>query len=77
MQKATIQTLFQASPTIKGTAVEGTRFGALNAVGEYFDHIRFAEEDDRRTPQSQALGTWEGIGKKTRDKAASLLLAGI
>lgn len=76
-QKATIQTLFQASPTIIGTPVEGTRLGALNAVGEYFDHIRFSEDDDRRTPQSQALGTWEGIGKKTRDKAATMLLAGI
>ncbi len=76
-QKATIQTLFQASPTIIGTPVEGTRLGALNAVGEYFDHIRFSEDDERRTPQSQALGTWEGIGRKSRDKAATLLLAGI
>ncbi len=76
-QRATIQTLFQASPTIQGTTVEGTRLGALNAVGEYFDHIRFAEEDARRSPQSQALGTWEGVGRKSRDKAATLLLAGI
>jgi len=76
-QRATIQTLFQASPTIQGTVVEGTRLGALNAVGEYFDHIRFAEEDERRSPQSQALGTWEGVGRKSRDKAATLLLAGI
>jgi phage/plasmid-like protein (TIGR03299 family) len=76
-QKATIRTLFNASPTIQGTAVADTRLGALNAVGEYFDHIRFSEDDERRTPQSQALGTWEGIGKKMRDQTAELLLAGI
>lgn len=76
-QKATIQTLFQASPTIIGTVVEGTRLGALNAVGEYFDHIRFAEEDARKTPQSQALGSWEGVGARMRNKAANLLLAGV
>ena len=76
-QRATIQTLFNASPTIQGTAVAGTRLGALNAVGEFYDHIRFQEDDARRSPQSQALGTWEGIGKKTRDKAATMLLAGV
>jgi len=76
-QRATIQTLFNASPTIQGTAVAGTRLGALNAVGEYFDHIRFQEDDARRSPQSQALGTWEGIGKKTRDKAGKMLLSGV
>ena len=73
-QKATIRTLFNASPTIIGTAVEGTRLGALNAVGEYFDHIRFADDDGRKSPESQAKGTWEGIGARMRNKAATLLL---
>lgn len=76
-QRETIRVLFNESPTIKGTVAEGTRWGALNAVGEYFDHIRFAEADDRKTPQSQALGSWDGIGRKMRDKAADLLVAGI
>lgn len=76
-QKATIRTLFNASPTIVGTAVEGTRLGALNAVGEYFDHIRFSDEDGRKSPQSQALGSWDGIGAKMRNGAAELLLAGM
>lgn len=74
-QKATIRTLFNSSPTIIGSAIAGTKFGALNAVGEYFDHIRFSEDDGRKTPQSQALGTWEGVGKRMRDKAATLLLS--
>ena len=73
-QKATIRSLFNSSPTIVGTAVEGTKLGALNAVGEYFDHIRFADDDGRKSPQSQALGTWTGIGKKMRDNAGAILL---
>lgn len=76
-QKETIRILFNDSPTIKGTVAEGTRWGALNAVGEYFDHIRFVDLDGRKTPQSQALGTWEGVGRRMRDKASDLLLAGI
>lgn len=76
-QKAVIRTLFNSSPTIVGTAVAGTRLGALNAVGEYFDHIRFADEDGRKTPESQAVGSWTGIGKRTRDAAAELLLSGV
>lgn len=76
-QKDTIRILFNESPTIKGTAAEGTRWGALNAVGEFFDHIRFVEFDARKTAQSQALGSWEGIGRRMRDKAGELLLAGV
>lgn len=75
--KAVIRTLFNSSPTIIGTAVEGTRLGALNAVGEYFDHIRFADDDGRKTPESQAMGSWDGIGAKMRNKTADALLAGI
>ncbi len=70
----TILSLFAESPTIKGTPAEGNKYGALNAVGEYFDHIRFADADDRMTLQSRALGSWEGVGARTRNKAALLLL---
>lgn len=73
--KSSIRTLFSASPTIVGTAAEGNAYGAINAIGEYFDHIRFADPDGRMTEQSQALGSWEGVGARTRNKAASLLLA--
>lgn len=74
--KADIRNLFNESPTIKGTAVAGTAFGAVNAIGEYFDHVRFMGADDgRMTPQSQALGSWEGVGARTRNKAVELLLA--
>lgn len=73
-QKDTIRSLFNSSPTIVNTAVAGTKLGALNAVGEYFDHIRFIDDDGRKTPESQATGSWEGVGARMRNKAASLLL---
>ena len=75
--KATIRDLFNNSPTIVGTPVEGTRLGALNAVGEFYDHIRFQDDDGRKTPESQATGSWDGIGARTRNAAAEVLLDGI
>lgn len=71
----TIRELFAASPTIKGTIAEGTKWGALNAIGEYYDHVRFSGDDDRSTAASKALGTWEGVNARTRNKAAKLLLS--
>lgn len=73
-QRDTIRSLFGSSPTIIDTPVEGTKYGALNAIGEYFDHIRFVDPDGRMTEQSQAIGSWEGVGARTRNKAATLLL---
>lgn len=69
-----IRTLFSSSPTIIGTPAEGNAYGAVNAIGEYFDHVRFeGEHDARMTVQSQALGSWEGIGARSRNKAVALL----
>lgn len=73
--RTAITTLFAESPTIKGTIAEGNKWGALNAVGEWYDHVRFAGDDGRQTESSQALGSWEGVGARTRNKAAKLLLA--
>lgn len=48
--------------------IRGTKWGALNAIGEYYDWLR-----DPRTPQSQVLGSWQGVGVTQRNKALALL----
>lgn len=75
IHKDTIRQLFAESPTIKGTIAEGNAWGAVNAIGEYYDHIRFAQADGRTTESSRALGTWEGVGARTRNKAAKALIS--
>lgn len=75
IHKTTIRSLFADSPTIKGTIAEGNAWGAVNAIGEYFDHVRFANPDGRTTESSQAVGSWEGVGARTRNKAVKLLLS--
>lgn len=75
IHKTTIRSLFADSPTIKGTIAEGNAWGAVNAIGEYYDHIRFANPDGRTTESSQALGSWEGVGARTRNKATKVLLS--
>jgi phage/plasmid-like protein (TIGR03299 family) len=64
--------LFVESPTIKGTPIEGTRWGAFNAVTEYVDHfqgVRGAGEDTdkialARATRSVALATTGNTGLK-------------
>jgi phage/plasmid-like protein (TIGR03299 family) len=75
IHKTTIRSLFSDSPTIKGTIAEGNAWGAVNAIGEYYDHIRFANPDGRNTESSQAVGSWEGVGARTRNRAVKLLLS--
>lgn len=75
--KESLKTVFELSPTIAGTPIEGTAYGALNAVSEYFEHIVFANNDTRRSEQSQLLNTWEGNTRRMRDKAARELVAAL
>lgn len=64
--KEIIVATFKESPTLE--TVRGTKWAALNAVGEYYDWIRAP-----RSAQSQVLGTWTGIARTQRDKAMALL----
>lgn len=48
--------------------VRGTKWAALNAVGEYYDWLR-----NPRSAQSQVLGSWTGVGVTQRNKALALL----
>lgn len=59
--------LFETSPTIE--RVRGTKWAAVNAVGEWFDWVR-----EPRTAESQLLSTLIGTGKSMRDRAVSKLL---
>jgi len=64
--KGTILENFVEGPTLDN--VRGTKWAALNAVGEYYDHLRAP-----RTDQSKFMGSWTGVGMKTRQKALTLL----
>lgn len=64
--EAGITQLYRESPTC--TPYAGTGWGALNAVGEYFDWVR-----DTRTDEARLLGSMEGIAVKARDKALAVL----
>ena len=61
-----ITELYNTSPTC--TPYRGTGWGALNAVGEYFDWVR-----DTRTDEARLLGSMEGIAVKARDRALAVL----
>lgn len=63
-----VEDVYHTSPNIAG--YRGTGWGALNAVGEYFDWARPV-----RTPQSRLIGTMEGAGLKARDRVKEALLA--
>ena len=63
--KITIKTLYMDAENLAN--VRGTRWAALNAVGEYFDWYR------PRTDEARVKNTWEGISRVSRDKALQLL----
>lgn len=50
--------------------IRGTKWGALNAVGEYYDHMR-----PTRTAEARFKSAMSGRGRRTRDQALELLLA--
>lgn len=64
--KATILQNFTEGPTLEN--IRGTKWAALNAVGEYYDWLR-----NPRTPQSQVLGSWQGVAVQARQKTLALL----
>ena len=54
----------------KGSNLVGhTRWGMLNAVTEYYDHLKPAQNTDARLDSA-----WFGAGNKIKDKATHLLL---
>lgn len=69
----TLRTLFTSSPTIAGAGIDGTRWGAYNAITEYTDHYVNASghgEDEKAAKRAaQAIG--DNTSVKT--KAWSLL----
>ena len=50
--------------------IRGTAWGAVNAVGEYFEHGR-----NHRSDEARLLSTFDGDARKARDKAVALLTA--
>lgn len=63
-----IRSLYRHSATVGD--YRGTGWGALNAVGEYFDWMR-----DTRSDEARLLGSLEGVSAKMRDAASRLLVA--
>lgn len=61
-----ITALYEGSTTC--APFRGTAWGALNAVGEYYDWAREPETDE-----SRLIGSIEGIAVKMRDRALALL----
>lgn len=64
-----IYKLWVSSPTIKGTPIAGTKYGAFNAVTEYVDHFAGvrgagAAEDIARATRTIAQATAPGNGLK-------------
>ena len=57
---------FVEGPTLDN--VRNTKWGALNAVGEYYDRLR-----NPQSAQSQFMGSWTGVGFKARKKTLQLL----
>lgn len=58
-----LHNLFVSSPTIAGTAVEGTKWGAFNAVTEYVDHysnVRGEDKEGGRAARTLSLLTSGG-----------------
>ena len=64
--KAAISTVYKESPTVR---YQGTAWGALNAISEYFDWHRRSGSNE-----AKMINTIDGIGAKTRNAAAALLL---
>lgn len=69
-QIASIQGAFRSSEHV---GFEGTAWGAVNAVSEYFEHGR---NNGSQTPQSRFLGGLAGTTAKYVNRTAQLLLAG-
>lgn len=70
--------LYVESPTIKGTAVAGTRWGAYNAVTEYVDHyagVRGAGDDEAKAVELRAVRTLTtaSVGGGLKESAWSML----
>lgn len=59
---------FVEGPTLEN--VRGTKWAALNAVGEYFDWLR-----EPRTAEAQVMGIWDGVAMKMKDRTLKLLNA--
>lgn len=64
--KAAIVAVYNESPTV---GYKGTAWGGLNAISEYFDWHRRSGSDEARF-----INAIDGIGAKTRNTAAALLL---
>jgi phage/plasmid-like protein (TIGR03299 family) len=64
--KAAITTVYRESPTVR---YPGTGWGALNSIGEYFDWHRRSGSHE-----AKLINTIDGVGAKTRNAAAALLL---
>jgi phage/plasmid-like protein (TIGR03299 family) len=65
-EMSAITTLAKDSPT--NEFGRGTRYAALQAVREYFDHVR-----PQRTTESALIGAVTGVNVKTADRALNLL----
>lgn len=60
-----IKELWTGSPE---TVTRGTAWGAVNAIGEYFDWER-----DTRSDEARLLGSLDGIGRRMKDRAMALV----
>ncbi len=65
-KKGRVITIFNEAANLE--PVRGTRWAALNAIGEYMDWTR-----KPRTKESQLIGIWDGVAMRTKDKALQLL----
>lgn len=65
---AGLQFAYHESPTLEG--YRGTKWGVLNAVGEYYDWLRPIRTEDSRT-----IGTLQGVGYKQRNRTLEMLRA--
>lgn len=64
--KDQIKRLYQSSPT---TLYQGTAWGALMSITEYFDHFRRSSSSEARL-----INTIDGAGAKARNAATAVLL---
>lgn len=66
--------LLESSPTIDD-GIRYTRYGALNAVTEYFDHNRRFNETDTPVQEKKFMAAMFGDAKKNADKVMAYLVA--